>query len=143
MKDITIKIVGKRFNGETTEDEMEFVSDGTMYERGGAIYYIYEESEFSGMPGCKTSLKVTEDRIRMKRIGNAEASFGAELVFEKGKRFISRYATPYGPIDMEVMTNRVDAELDPEGFGRIRLDYSVCMEGMSEGRNQVDIEIMQ
>lgn len=142
MKDITIKIVGKRYNGETAEDEMEFVSDGTMYERGGAIYYIYEESEFSGMPGCKTSLKVAEGRVRMKRIGSA-AGYGAELVFEKGRRFISRYATPYGPIDMEVLTNRVDAELDPEGFGRIRLDYSICMEGMGEGHNEVDIEIMQ
>ncbi len=143
MKDITIKIIGKRYNGETAEDEMEFISDGTMYERGGAVYYIYEESEFSGMPGCKTSLKVSDGRVRMKRIGGGEGAFGAELTFEKGKRFISRYITPYGPIDMEVMTNRVDADLDPEGFGKIRLDYSICMEGMGEGRNEVDIEIMQ
>ena len=86
MKDITIKIVGRRYNGDEMEDELEFVSDGTMYDRNGAKYVIYDESEFSGFPGCKTSLKLTEKALKMKRIGGDTGGFGTELIFEEGKR---------------------------------------------------------
>ena len=55
---------------------------------------LYEESEFSGFPGCKTSLKLTDSSIRMKRIGGEEGRYGTDLVFEKGKRFTSIYETP-------------------------------------------------
>ena len=64
MKDITIKITGNQFIGDEMEERMEFVTDGRMYERNGANYYIYEESEFSGFPGCMTSLKLKDPGVR-------------------------------------------------------------------------------
>ena len=36
MKNVTIKITGKRFVGDNVEEELEFVSDGMMFEKGGA-----------------------------------------------------------------------------------------------------------
>ncbi len=143
MRDITIKITGKRFVGEETEEEMEFVSDAKMYDRNGARYFLYDESEFSGFPGCKTSLKLTEKRLRMKRMCTGEENLGSELIFEEGKRFVSRYNTPYGAMDMEVLTTAIKNELSPEGFGRITLDYNISLQGLSEGRNRLDIEILQ
>ena len=143
MKDITIKIVGKRYAEGELEDEMEFVSDAKMYERAGARYLLYDESEFSGFPGCKTSLRLTDGSIRMKRIGGDEGGFGADLVFEKGKRFKSIYETPYGSFDMEVLTTDISSELDSEGYGKIVLGYDVSFHGHEEGRNEIDIEIMQ
>lgn len=143
MKDITIKIVGRRYAEGELEDEMEFVSDAKMYERAGARYLLYDESEFSGFPGCKTSLKLTDSSIRMKRIGGEDSGFGADLVFEKGKRFTSIYETPYGSFDMEVLTTDIHTNLDDEGFGKVVLGYDVSLEGLDEGRNEIDIEIMQ
>ena len=143
MKDITIKIIGRRYNGEEMEDELEFVSDGTMFDRNGAKYIVYDESEFSGFPGCKTSLRLKDKVLRLKRIGKLADGLGAELVFEEGKRFVSHYNTPYGDFDMEVLTTEVKNELSEEGFGNIRLAYNVSFSGYVEGRNTVDIEIMQ
>ena len=143
MKDITIKITGRRYAEGELEDEMEFVSDAKMYERAGARYLLYEESEFSGFPGCKTTLKLTDSSIRMKRIGGEEGSYGADLVFEKGKRFTSIYETPYGSIDMEVLTTDIKSNLNKEGYGKIVLGYDISLKGLEEGRNELDIEIMQ
>ena len=143
MKDITIKIVGRRYNGDEMEDELEFVSDGTMYDRSGAKYIIYDESEFSGFPGCKTSLKLKDKALRLKRIGKVAESYGGELVFEEGKRFVSSYNTPYGDLDIEVLTTEVKSELGEDGLGTIRLAYNICLKGLVEGRNTSDIEIMQ
>ena len=142
MKDITLKITGKQYSTDQEEDQMEFITEGKLYERNGATYLIYEESEFSGMPGCKTSLKMTEESIRMKRIGQG-AAFGMEFVFEKGKRFKSSYRTPYGTFDMEVLTNHIENHLSTEGTGSIFIDYHVSLSGMTEGRNCLSIEVTQ
>ena len=53
MKDITLKITGKQYSADQEEDQMEFITEGKLYEKNGALYLIYEESEFSGMPGLK------------------------------------------------------------------------------------------
>lgn len=142
MKDIMLKITGKQFSGDISEEQMEFITEGKLYEKGDSTYLIYDESEFSGFPGCKTTLKLTGDCIRMKRIGR-EVGFGMEFVFEKGKRFNSKYHTPYGNFDMEVLTNDVVSNLTEEGFGDINIDYHVSLNGMAEGRNRLKIEVMQ
>ena len=53
MKDITIKITGKQCYDGTEEDQMEFITDGRLYERNGYCYLIYDESQRS--PGSRAS----------------------------------------------------------------------------------------
>lgn len=141
MKDIMLKITGRQF-AEDDEDRMEFVTEGKLYERNGAKYLIYDESEFSGFPGCKTTLKLTGDCLRMRRIGSS-AGIGTELVFEKGKRFNSRYHTPYGNLELELLTNDVVNNLSEEGIGNIDIDYQVNLGGIAEGHNKLKIEVTQ
>ena len=70
MKDIMLRIVSKQYAGEEAEEQMEFVTEGKLYERNGATYLVYEESDFSGFPGCKTSLKLKELlRSEERRVG--------------------------------------------------------------------------
>ena len=69
--------------------------------------------------------------------------YGSEMVFEKGKRFQSKYQTPYGNLDMEVLTNDVVNNLSEEGYGDIDIDYHVSLGGMAEGRNCLKIEVLQ
>ena len=148
MKDITIKIVGKQFDGDKVGNEMVFVSDGKMYKRAGAHYLVYDDSELFGFAGTRTRLKITEDTVRMKRIGKPsddvyDEGFESEMVFQEGKRFQSIYATPYGAINMEVLTKNLKNDLSPEGFGKVSLDYVISFQGAGEGRNELDIEITQ
>ena len=49
MKDITLKIIGKQSYDDMEEEQMEFVTDGRFYVRGGSAYIIYDESEVSGL----------------------------------------------------------------------------------------------
>jgi len=148
MRDITIKIVGKQFDGDEVGNEMVFVSDGKLYNRAGAHYLVYDDSEMFGFAGTRTRLKITEDSVRMKRMGGkSEDGFDerleSEMVFQEGKRFQSVYATPYGAIGMEVLTRNLKNELDAEGFGKVSLDYVISFQGAGEGRNELDIEITQ
>lgn len=141
MRDITLKIIGKQCYDGKEEEQMEFITDGQLYVRDDSVYMIYDESEVSGMTGCKTTLKVKGDSVKMRRIG--EIGFNTELYFEKGKRFSSTYDTPYGPMDIEVLTSRVENNLNMEELkGNIDIEYNVSLEGMAEGKNRLTIDIM-
>lgn len=140
MKDVMLKIIGTQQNGDTTEDNMEFVTEGRLCEKNGTIYLIYDESELSGFPGCTTSLRLRGDTIRLKRIGK-DNSYNLEMEFKKGKRFFNSYPTPYGDINMEVLTEKITNNLSENGFGDIDIDYHISLDGLTEGRNTLRIKV--
>ncbi|HWQ77670.1 MAG TPA: DUF1934 domain-containing protein [Anaerovoracaceae bacterium] len=142
MKDIMLKIVGKQVTIDSEEEQLEFVTEGKYYVKGESVYLLYDESEFSGMEGCTTSLKITGDHIKMKRYGDS-IGLDTEIVFEKGKRFKGYYDTPYGSVEMEVLTNDVINRIEKtEGRGTLNIDYHISLRGLSEGRSILDIEII-
>lgn len=142
MKDIMLKIVGKQITTDKEEDQLEFVTEGKYCVKGDSVYLLYDESQFSGMEGCTTSLKITGKKIRMKRYGDL-IGIDTEIEFEKGKRFKGYYDTPYGSFEMEVLTNDVINNIEKvEGKGSLNIDYHISLRGLSEGRSILDIQIM-
>ena len=141
MKDVLVKIKSRQINNETGEDEMEFVTEAKLYRRNGSIYLLYDESEFSGIPGCKTRLRLRGQELQMKRLGEG-AGIGNEILFKKGQRFTGLYDTPFGPIELEVLTNELANDITEEGKGSIDVDYDVSLKGLAEGRNTLNITLM-
>lgn len=138
MKDVILKIKGRQMPAGEEEDIVELITEGKVYDKDNAKYLVYEESELSGMKGCTTTLKITDDKIEMRRFGNATS----QLVFEKGKRHVSNYSTPYGNFRMEILTKKLECSLNQEKKGTISLEYRMSLQGLSEGTNKLDIEIM-
>lgn len=141
MKEVMVKITTNQVNEQGEEDIMEFVTEARLYKRGEAMYLIYEETELSGVPGCRTRLKCKPDEVQMKRYGEG-AGIGNEIRFERGKRYSGLYDTPFGAIEMEVLTNKLENNLTEEGSGKLDIDYSISLKGLIEGRNQLNITLM-
>lgn len=141
LKDVTIKIVGKHIHDNVDEEQMELITEAQMYERNGILYLIYSESEFTGMEGIKTRLSLKEDSLKLSRI-DKDVSVGSEMRFEKGKRFEDRYQTPMGPVAVEILTNKFENSMTTEGEGKLSVDYSISLKGLTEGRSRLDIEFM-
>lgn len=141
MKNITLKIKGSYVYDEAhEEDQIELITEGKMYVKGDVIYLTYDESQLSGMDGCKTRLKLNGDSVSMTRKGSA-VGIDTELRFEKGKRFSGYYDTPYGPMEMEVLTNELLSTVSAEGSGEITIDYNISLKGIAENRNLLAIEV--
>ena len=141
MKEITLKITGKQKLGDVEEDQMEFVTDGKLYEKNNSIYIMYDETEVSGMKGCTTTIKMTENSLKMRR--NGDLGMNTELYFETGKRFNSIYNTPYGPMGIEVLTDYVKNDFDKVSYrGNIAVEYKISMDGIVESQNKLTIEVM-
>jgi uncharacterized beta-barrel protein YwiB (DUF1934 family) len=140
-----LKIIGNQLdlNGEKEgAGSMEFITEGRFYNKGGSMYLVYEESEFSGIEGMTTSLKVTGGNVKMKRYGD-DSGVEAQLEFEKGRRINGLYETPFGPIGVEVLTHEVNNRLNSDGSGKVDIDYFISLKGLSESRSKLSIEIMK
>ena len=137
MKDIMLKITGKTAD---KDDGIEFVTEGVLYHKGPLLLIEYPESELSGMEGCTTSLTVGKDKIRLRRSGKPLA-VDTVMEFEKGKRFLGYYDTPYGPMGMEILTNSIEKNVSREGEGRLSIDYSISLKGLADARKTLDIEL--
>ena len=143
MKDIFLRIIGNQLHGleEEREDGMEFITEGRFARKGDAMYLIFEESELSGVEGYTTSLKITGEKVRMKRYGE-EGGIETAIEFEKGRKFTGWYETPFGTVAIEVLTNDVENKLEPDGAGTLGIDCSVSLKGLIESRNLLRFEIM-
>jgi len=140
MKDVTLKITGKHIHENVEEEQLELVTEGKLYQRGDNIYLTYDESEFSGMEGCRTRLTLSDNIVRMTRHGSA-VGIDTEIRFEKGKRYNGFYDTPYGTVEMEVLTNELKNTVSAEKGGEVEIDYSISLKGLTEGRSRLNIQV--
>ena len=105
-----------------------------ILERTAALY-----REMSGSEKVRTILRISGDReILMKRFGSQRLMMDTVMEFQKGKRYEGVYETPYGSVDLEILTNDIDIK-NPE---KISIDYSLLLKGLMESRNQLDIEVI-
>ncbi|MCG8482670.1 MAG: DUF1934 domain-containing protein [Clostridia bacterium] len=140
MKNIMLKIIGKQMGKGGEEEVIELITEGKYYRKGDTTYLVYQETELSGIEGCVTTLKITDDLIKMKRFGTASS----EIQFEKGKRFNTHYNTPYGNVEMEVVTKRIENALNIQDVtGSLKIEYDISLQGLVEGKNKINIEIMK
>ncbi len=137
MKDILLKITGKTAD---EDDGIEFITEGKFCRKGPLLFIQYPESELSGMEGCTTSLTVGKNKVRLRRSGEPLA-VDTVMEFEKGKRFLGVYETPFGPLGMEILTDSIEKELEEDGRGRLSINYSVSLKGVSDARKTLDIEL--
>lgn len=130
---------------EEQEDEeidgpIEMYSEGELYITDDRVIIAYDESELTGMEGSHTQVRFERNQpglVTMMRSGNVNTI----LVFEKGKRHICTYQTPYMPFEICVYTKEVTNNLLESG--RIDLDYIVEIRGAQAERTQFTIEIFE
>ena len=120
------------------EGPIEMFSEGELYITDERVIIAYDESELTGMEGSHTQVRFERNQeglVTMMRSGNVSTI----LVFEKGKRHICTYQTPYMPFEICVFTKEVKNTLFENGV--IELDYIVEIRGAQAERTQFKIEV--
>lgn len=123
---------------EAAEGPLELFSEGELYITDERVIIAYEESELTGMEGSSTQVRFERSNpelVTMMRNG----SVNTILVFEKNKRHICTYQTPYMPFEICVYTKEIKNTLLEDG--KIELDYIVEIRGAQAERTQFLIEI--
>lgn len=120
------------------EDVIELITEGKFYKKNESYFLVYDESEISGMEGTTTTLKIIDEKVHLRRLGNNSSL----MEFEKGKRYRSQYKTPYGNMMMEMLTTNVDIFINENPFEiDIKIDYEILIKNMFEGKNSMRITV--
>lgn len=137
-KSVIISVTGTQTNEFGEVDIQELVTTGVYYEKKGAYFIIYNESEITGMPGTTTSVKAEPQRVTLNRMGESQH----KQVFETGMRNRGNYITPYGMMYMAVIPSKVDVILTDSG-GSINLEYELEVENQKISDNKLSLTVRE
>ena len=139
-----LKPSGEAFRRELElEDSMEILTEGTMYSRNNATYITYEEVEALGTEDIRTLFKLEDGSIRIRKYASDEEDEGMGMTLKPGILNITRYQVPMvSSVNLEVYTNKLEDNLDEEGYGKISVDYKIRFDKFFSRRNILEIEVM-
>jgi len=125
------------------EDSLEILTEGVMYLKNNARYISYEESEEAGLENIHTLVKLSDGSVRIRRYGTGDDDDGMDMTLEPGILNITRYQIPMmNSVSLEVYTNKLEQNLDEEGYGKISVDYKIKFDQFFTRRNILEIEVM-
>ena len=101
-KEILLSISGLHML-EEEDGNVEVVTAGDYYNRNGKHYILYDEV-VEGLSGhISNRIKISGDSVEVTKKGLTNT----QLIFEKGKKHMTRYQTPYGILNLGVLTRDV------------------------------------
>lgn len=125
-KDVLVSISGMHMDvvsGMTDPDNepIEVVTPASYYCKNGKHYVIYDEV-VEGMTGTiKNKIKITgTDSVEIMKTGISNA----HMVFEKNKKNLTYYQTPYGQMLVGVNTRNMEIKVTDDNIG-VSVDYEL------------------
>lgn len=133
-KRVIVSIRGNQRTPEGEDNQIELVTEGRLYKKGDFYYLEYDETVLSGMEDTKTLITVDNKKVSFERLG----TYSAQFIFEKGKKFVNCYRTPYGELQMGVFPLEVDFSMaDTEG--KVNLKYELDIAGKYTSLNELSL----
>jgi uncharacterized beta-barrel protein YwiB (DUF1934 family) len=118
------------------KDLIEVVTPGEFYEIEDGFKVQYDETELSGMKGTKTTIIIKKDSFDLIREGTTET----KMEFIINEVTTSMYKTPYGVLDIEIETRKLNINVNENG-GTISAMYLLDIGGDSTLKTNLNIEI--
>ena len=122
-RDVLIHVRGLQMeNRESTEEPIEMIVPGEYYFRNNSHYLRYEEIlDESGEPTVNY-IKISPASIEVRKKGLVNV----HMVFERGKKNMSYYTTPFGTIRLGIAATGMKVEEEEDDLS-VRVDYSLDM----------------
>ena len=117
-------------------DAIEVVTPGRFIIEENGFKAIYEESEISGMEGTTTTLNIQDNIMVLERVGSTTTN----MEFKEGTMAVSLYNTPYGVLNLNVDTEKLNINVNENG-GEIYSKYILGLEGQEGITTELNIKI--
>lgn len=135
-KNAFISLKGIQTDIDNKTNTIELMSEACFYKKNDIHYILYKETQITGMEGTTTVVKAAQNAVNIIRFGTVCSN----LIFEKGKEHTCTYETPYGLLELIIMTTTIKVNLDEHG-GELYIEYEVEMEGQKSGYNNIFIKV--
>lgn len=125
-KDVTVTLWSQREG----EDPVTLTAKGTLESgKNGDQVLCYET------PEGKSMVTARPGRVAVERLGDIRY----RMVFEEGKRHTGRYETPYGTMEMAVVTHSLQGGLD--SAGEVFIGYHIEFGGVAAERTRLRLTL--
>ena len=119
-KDILVSISGLQVSPEMESDTVEVISPGEYYYRNDKHFVVYEEAIDGKTETVKNMVKLSKDCVEVTKKGSARI----HMIFEKNKKNISYYYTPFGNLQIGIDTQIIELDESDENI-RAKVDYAL------------------
>lgn len=131
---IKINFRSDQRNGKEV-DVSQFTAEGFLYRKGNFDYLQYEEV-INEIGAVNTIIKIAKNGATILRKG----SISMNQKFLLNVATTGVYQSPYGPIDMETTTNKIDYYYDEnKNKGTFVLAYKMAIQKEQVGNYQIKI----
>ena len=135
MKSVKVRIASVMNDGQE-QQKTEHVYTGSMAEKNGKIYVIYDEHAESGLEGARTTLKWDDERVVLIRSGSLEH----RQEFARGYTDHSFYKTSYINIPLETFTKYLYTSFQ-DGVWHIDIEYTLSHGDRPYGDMKILIDV--
>lgn len=122
-KEVLVSVRGKQI-GYEGEDNIEIISQGEYYERGGKIYIKYDEQIEDENGVVHSMVKISDDEVELTKKGSVKVN----MIFRENEKINSAYDTPYGQLMLGIYTTSIEKTIE-ETFVELVIKYSVEANG--------------
>jgi len=118
---VLVSIKGLQFiDADENVEPIELITVGNYYHRNGHTFIKFEES-FEGVEGsAQNMIKITPNVLEVWKKGVVDV----HMVFEKEKKNISYYTTPFGTMQMGIAATSLEVREDPDHIN-VLVDYAL------------------
>lgn len=119
-KDVWVSVAGLHFSDNPEGEKIEIITPGSYYRKKGHHYVLYDEIEEGTDAVTKNTVRFDGDMLTISKRGFTNV----EMIFEKNKRNLTNYVTPYGTLMVGIDTDRIDIK-ESEDVINIDIDYAL------------------
>lgn len=118
-KDVLITISGVQL-ADGDNSDVEMITTGDYYQKNGKHYVMYDEV-MEGFEGIvKNTIKICPEGLDIIKKGITNV----HMTFEKNKKSISCYDTPFGEMMVGINTSKISVDESEDNL-KIKVDYSL------------------
>ena len=119
-KDVLITISGIQTIDGEVNDPIETVTPGEYYFRNGKHYILYDEVAEDTAGTTKNIIKLGDEVLDITKRGETNV----HMMFEKDKKNVTYYYTPYGNLLIGIDATKVQVE-ETEHNLSVKVDYAL------------------
>lgn len=136
-KEVLISISGLQFAEELDNEPVELITSGDYYMKNGKHYIIYDEVQEGFEGTTKNIVKLGDGYMDITKRGITNV----HMMFEKNKKNLTYYYTPYGSLLIGIEASKVKVE-ETEQDIHVVVEYAleVNYEHMADCKIQMHIK---
>ena len=119
-KDVLISISGLQFAEGMDNEPVEVITSGAYYKKNGKHYIIYDEVTEGSQQTTKNIIKLGNEVLDITKRGETNV----HMMFEKDKKNVTYYYTPYGSLLIGIDATRVVVKETDQNL-HVTVDYAL------------------